>query len=195
MNGNTILLVDDDRLVLSSLGLSLQAAGYKVETASNGEEAIRLCEQATPDLAVLDVRMPGMDGVEVARWMNGHKAIPFIFLSAYSDDGAVMKAIAEGAMGYLIKPVDPPQLLATIRAALARSADHRALREKEEQLNQALAGDRAISTAVGFLISHERLNEKEAFDKLREYARSNRRKLADVAQELVKAAEKMNQLS
>lgn len=192
ISNTKILLVDDDRLVLSTLSSSLQNAGYQVETASSGEAATRLCEHKTPDLAVLDVRMPGMDGVEVARWMGEHTEIPFIFLSAHGEDDVVEKAVASGAMGYLIKPIDPPQLFAMVNAVLERSAEQQMLRTKERQLTQALLGDRAISTAVGILIGRERLSEKQAFELLRKYARSNHSKLADVAHELVETAEKLN---
>ncbi|MCU7933057.1 MAG: response regulator [Candidatus Thiodiazotropha sp. (ex Codakia rugifera)] len=192
VSNTKILLVDDDRLVLSTLSSSLQSAGYQVETASSGETAIRLCEHKTPDLAVLDMRMPGMDGIEVACWMSDRTEIPFIFLSAHGEDDVVEKAVASGAMGYLLKPVDSPQLIAMVSAVLERSAEQQMLRNKERQLTQALSGDRAISTAVGILIGRERLNEKQAFELLRKYARSNHRKLADVAHELVETAEKLN---
>ncbi|MCU7846092.1 MAG: response regulator [Candidatus Thiodiazotropha sp. (ex Monitilora ramsayi)] len=194
MSNAKVLLVDDDRLILSVLVASLKDVGYEVETASSGEAAIGLCQHVTPDLVVLDMRMSGMDGVEVARWIRTHTDIPFIFLSAYGEEELVTKAVTEGAMGYLIKPVDPPQLHAMIHAALERNREYRLLREKEAQLTQALSGDRAISTAIGILISRECLSEQEAFERLRRCARDSHRKLGEVAKELVETAEKLNRI-
>ena len=189
------MLVDDDRLVLASLSPSLQAAGYVVKTATGGQEAIALCQHTPPGLVVLDMRMPGMDGIDVARWLHQNTQIPFIFLTAYGEDDAVEKAVDSGALGYLIKPVDPPQLLAVVKTALQRSAENRLLLQREGQLTQALNADRTVNTAVGILIERERMSEQEAFDRLRNHARSNQRKLPDLARELVQAAEYLNKLS
>lgn len=189
------MLVDDDRLVLASLSPSLQAADYVVKTATSGMEAIALCQQTPPDLAVLDMRMPGMDGIEVARWLQQNTHIPFIFLTAYGEDEAIEKAVDSGALGYLIKPVDPPQLLAGVKTALKRSAENRLLLQREGQLTEALSGDRTINTAVGILIEREHVSEQEAFERLRNQARSNQRKLPDLARELVQAVENLNKLS
>ncbi|MBA1445683.1 MAG: response regulator [Chromatiales bacterium] len=194
MSGTKILLVDDDRLVLSTLGEGLRLAGYEVSEADSGETAIELCSKLHHNLVVLDMRMPGIDGIEVARWLRQNSDIPFIFLSAYGDD-VVDRAVAEGALGYLIKPVDPPQLQAAIRAALGRSAEIRQLREKEGQLTQALSGERTVNTAVGIVAYREGLNEREAFERLRHHARSNHRKLTEVAQDLVNALETLNSVS
>ncbi|MCG8489722.1 MAG: response regulator [Chromatiales bacterium] len=194
MSNAKVLLVDDDRLVLSVLVTNLKEVGYQVEATASGEAAIELCQRVAPDLAVLDMRMPGMDGMAVAKWMRANTDIPFIFLSAYGEEEVVSKAVTEGAMGYLIKPVDPPQLHAMVHAALERSKEYRLLREKEAQLTQALSGDRAISTAVGILISRESLSEQEAFERLRRAARDSHRKLGEVAKELVETSEKLNKI-
>ncbi|MEW8382852.1 MAG: response regulator [Candidatus Thiodiazotropha taylori] len=191
----TIMLVDDDRLVLASLSPSLQAAGYVVKKATSGKEAIDLCQQTPPDLAVLDMRMPGMDGIEVARWLQQNTQIPFIFLTAYGEDNAIEKAVDSGALGYLIKPIDPPQLLAGVKTALQRSAENRLLLQREGQLTEALNGDRTVNTAVGILIEREHMSEQEAFERLRNQARSNQRRLPDLARELVQAVENINKLS
>ncbi|MCG8027829.1 MAG: response regulator [Candidatus Thiodiazotropha endolucinida] len=189
------MLVDDDRLVLASLSPSLQAAGYVVKKATSGKEAIDLCQQTPPDLAVLDMRMPGMDGIELARWLQQNTQIPFIFLTAYGEDNAIEKAVDSGALGYLIKPVDPPQLLAGVKTALQRSAENRLLLQREGQLTEALNGDRTVNTAVGILIEREHMSEQEAFERLRNQARSNQRRLPDLARELVQAVENINKLS
>ncbi len=192
---NKILLVDDDRLILSVLNQVLVSAGYEVFLAETGKEAIELSTEHTPELVVLDMSMPNMDGIEVAKWFRESSRIPFIFLSAYSDEALVEQAVDEGALGYLVKPVDPPQLLAAVRAALVRSQEINNLKATSDQLNFALAGDRAVSTAVGILVYRDHLTEQKAFEKLRQFARSNNRKLSEVAQELISATETMNKIA
>ncbi len=113
-----ILLVDDDPIVLMALSPSLLAANLDVETATSGEAAIEICKKSPPRLAVLDMRMPGMDGLAVARWLREHTEVPFLFLSAYSDEGTVKQAAEAGAMDFLTKPVDPLQLVQIVQQLL-----------------------------------------------------------------------------
>lgn len=187
-----ILLADDDRLALVTLGKGLRQAGYKVLEASSGSQAIKLCQDAKPDLAILDIRMPDMSGLEVAQRIQHHMAIPFVILSAYGDNELVKQAVNYGAVGYLVKPLDVPQLVPSIEAGLQRSAEIRKLRETEKQLNTALSTGRDISTAVGLIMERYRLNNADAFEKLRSFARSQRRKISEIAAEIVQAAEIIN---
>ncbi len=184
-----ILLADDDRLVLSTLGQGLRDAGYEVFEATDGDAAIRVCEDSRPDLAILDMRMPGKTGVEAAHYIRQHTDVPFIFLSAYGDKEVVELAVEEGALGYLVKPLDVPQLVPSIEAALARADELRRLRKSQDDLSTALEGGRETSMAVGVLMERYRLTRDTAFEALRFHARSERRKLAAVASELLNAAE------
>ena len=195
MQSLNILLVDDDRLVLSTLSRGLEAAAYNIATADSGEIALEMCKKGGLDLVVLDMRMPGTDGIDIARWLRINTDIPFIFLSAYGDEDVVDTAVEEGALGYLIKPVEPSQLIAAVKAANSRSLEIRQLREKEGQLSKALSGDRAINTAIGILIQREHLNEKMAFDKIRQIARNSQRNILDVANELIAATLTLNHFS
>ncbi|HHQ40984.1 MAG TPA: response regulator [Chromatiales bacterium] len=186
-----VLVVDDDRLVLATVAGGLREAGYVVDTAESAREARERVEAARPDIALLDVRMPGETGIELARWLRA-RDIPFLFLTAYGDASIVREAVEEGALGYLIKPVDVPQLVAALEAALQRAEDIRRLRETEAQLQRALSGSRYTSMAVGLIMERHRLTEKEAFERLRRFARSQRRKIEDVAEELVRSEELVN---
>jgi response regulator NasT len=190
-----LLVADDDRLVLATLGEGLRQAGYDVVTAASGAEALEAAANGSFDLAILDVRMPGMDGLELARRLHDYTRIPFLFLSAYGDMGLVKQAVGYGALGYLIKPLDVPQIVPSIEAALTRARDIRQLRDTETQLNAALNVEQRTRMAVGVLMERERLDRKAAFDLLRSRARSQRRKLAEVAEELLAAAEKLNEFS
>lgn len=184
-----IVLADDDRLILATLGAGLRSAGYQILEAADGDEAVRLCQTEHPDLAILDVRMPGKTGVEAAREIRAHTRVPCLFLSAYSGKDVVQAAIEEGALGYLVKPVDVTQIVPSIEAAMARAAEGRQLQESETRLNQALAGSRDTATAVGIVMERYRLNRAAAFEALRFHARSQRRKIEDVAAEYVAAGD------
>ena len=192
MSSPKILLVDDDRLILSMLGEGLRAAGYETLQASNGEEAITLAEGQHPDLAVLDVRMPGMSGLQVAAHLREKTRVPFIFLSAYGDMDVVSEGVGYGGLVYLVKPVDVAQLIPAIESALVRAQELRALQDTGAQLNTALAASRSTSVAVGLLMERHRISEAQAFERLRSFARSQRRKVQEVAQEIVDASGLLN---
>lgn len=188
MTTTTLLIADDDRLVLATLAEGLRRAGYAVLEAADGDEAIRLACDHTPDLAILDMRMPGRDGLAVARWLCAHTDCPFLFLSAYGDSEVVDKAVQAGALGYLVKPLDVQQILPSVEAALSRGRELRALLEEEAQLSAALRLGREISMAVGILMAREGLDEQAAFERLRAQARAQRRRLSLLASELVRTA-------
>lgn len=189
-----VLVVDDDRLVLATLAKGLRQWGYEVAEASSGETALKLALETNPDVVLLDVNMPRISGLEVAKSLRAQTMIPFIFLTAYGDGEIVKQATEHGAMGYLVKPVDISQIVPAIEAALARGKELGQLRETETQLSTALANSRETSIAVGILMEREHLDRQSAFDVLRDYARSQRRKIKDVAEELIRAIEFANQI-
>lgn len=180
-----LLIADDDRLVLYSLASGLREAGYEVLEASNADEAIQLCMNNKPDLALLDIRMPGMSGVELGECMSEEYAVPFLFLSAYSDKETVSQATAVGALGYLVKPLDIVQIVPAIEAALARATEFKKLRESSDNLVEALKSSRETSIAVGLVMERYALKEVAAFEVLRSYARSERRRITDVAADVL----------
>lgn len=184
------MLVDDDRVVLSTLCEGLEQAGYRVTAAESAEEAQELLAGGIrPDLAIVDVSMPGCGGLYLAQRLRELDRIPFIMLSAYGDADNVEQAVACGALSYAVKPLDLPQLIPTIEAALARADELHGLRTGQRQLQQALDGDRCINIATGILMVHQQLSREDAFHLLRDTARSQRRKLAELAQAMVQASE------
>jgi len=187
-----ILIVDDDRVILHILAEGLRELGYEVATAVGGAEALQLARETGFDLVVLDMRMPGMSGVEVARELRRDKLASFVFLSAFGDESVVRNAAEAGALGYLVKPVDTPQLVPFIEAAIARGQEIDLLRSTAEQLEQALKVEQKTRTAVGIIMERKGLDRQEAFDLLRTRARSQRRKIGEVADELISAVEGMN---
>ena len=192
MSAHRLLLADDDRLILSTLGQGLRDAGYEILEATDGKAAVHICEISQPDLAILDIRMPGMSGVEAARLIREKTKTPFIFLSAYGDKEVVQLAVQEGALAYLVKPVDIPQIVPTIEAALARSAELSELRQSADNLSSALETNRETSMAVGLIMERYRVGRDTAFKILRNYARSERLKLNQLAANLLSAAETLS---
>lgn len=190
--GAHILIVDDDRLVLATLGHGLRDAGYRVSEAAEGAAALALVSREKPDLALLDVRMPDISGVKLAERLAAEHAVPFMFLSAYGDPDIIQRATELGALGYLVKPLDVPQIIPSIEAALARSAQIRSLTDTGEQLSQALESGRETSIAIGILMERRGLDRDQAFEALRSHARSQRRRIHEIAAEIVDAVEKVN---
>ncbi len=192
-----ILVVDDDRLVLATVTHGLAQAGYAVIDADNGDEAILLARQHKPDLALLDIRMEGMSGFEVAEYLRDHLHVPFMFLSAFADDDTVQKVKALGAVAFLVKPLDIGQILPMVAAALAqlpaRAAQQAAAQAAVPAQAVAVADSPAtldlVALAVGVLMHRYSLQRATALERLRKLAADEQRSLADQAGRLVDAVE------
>jgi DNA-binding response OmpR family regulator len=186
-----ILLVDDDILILGLLSKFLQLAGYDARMASSGQMALDMILESgrEPDLALLDVNMPGMSGLELAKRLQSETTVPVMFLSASDDDDIVRQAAQYGAVGYLVKPIDTARIAPTIKAALARADEIRQLRQSESKLTMALQAGRETGMAVGVLMARLHTDRDTAFRLLRDHARSQQRKINDVAGQLLAAEE------
>ncbi len=193
IDSSKLLLVDDDGQVLSTMGKGLEQAGYDVILANNGKQALKLAEEDVPDLAILDVRMPEMSGFEAAKALK-HMGIPAIFLSAYSEEKLIKQALAEDAMGYLVKPIDVEKAIPMIEAALERSRDLSQLREETQRLDQALQTGNQVNVAVGIIMERNKLDRQSAYELIRSKARSEQRKVKEVAVEILDAWHRINQI-
>ena len=188
-----LLLVDDDRLVLKTLTLGLQQSGYRISNAESSEEAeVFLASGERPDLAILDIRMKGNSGLYLAERLQQLDRIPFVIFSAYSDQAMIDKASQLGALAYLVKPMDIAKLIPSLVAAMARANELLELRTTRQQLQAALDAERNINVAVGITMMQYHLKRSAAFDKLRNAARVQRCKLADLANGIVQAGEALN---
>jgi response regulator NasT len=189
-----ILVVDDDRLVLATVAHGLAQAGYEVIDADNGDEAILLARQHRPDLALLDIRMEGMSGFDVAAYLRDHLKVPFMFLSAFADDETLQKVKALGAVAYLVKPLDIGQILPTVAAAMtqlparAAGAAPKAMAAAPQPADGPAALD-VVAMAVGVLMHRYSLQRATALERLRRLAADEQRSLADQAGRLVDAVE------
>ena len=189
-----ILIVDDDPLLLQFLTEVIGHAGYDTLTAVSGEAALAQVAKGEPDMALLDITMPGMSGLELAARLKATSSVPFMFLSAVDDAESARQAAAHGAVGYLVKPVDAAHLMPAFEAGLARADDILQLRRTETNLNAALAAGRETSLAVGLLMGKFQTDRNTAFEVLRDHARSSRRKINEVADQLLAAEETLNSL-
>ncbi len=140
-----ILTVDDDRVLLARLNAGMRRAGYEVLQARTAEQALELVAQRVPDLALLDISMPDMSGLELAQKLRRETSVPFMFLSSHVDSDIVREASEHGAIGYLVKPVDAKQLVPAVEAALLRAQEIRHLRSIGAELAAALATGRKVS--------------------------------------------------
>jgi AmiR/NasT family two-component response regulator len=191
-----ILLVDDDTLLLDYLSTVLRHAGYETIAATSAPEALQRVAEPDADiaLALLDINMPGMSGLDLAHHLKDHTEVPFMFLSSVDDADTARRAASHGAVGFLVKPVDATRLLPAFESALARADEIRQLRHTEANLNAALAAGRETSLAVGLLMTRFQTDRNTAFEVLRDHARSSRRKINEVAEQLVEAEELLNGL-
>ncbi|WP_395694113.1 response regulator [Piscinibacter sp.] len=185
----TILVVDDDRLVLATLVHGLAQAGYHVIDADNGNDAILLAREHRPDLALLDIRMEGMSGFDVAETLRDKYRIPFMFLSAFSDDATVAQVKALGAVAYLVKPLDIRQIVPAVEAALANVGARRAAAPPAAPVPAPMVLDPVVAMAVGVLMHRYSLTRGAALERLERQAESEQRAPAEQAERLLQAVE------
>ncbi|MCA9309589.1 MAG: response regulator [Phycisphaerales bacterium] len=181
-----ILVADDEHLMATGLTTSLAALGHAViGPVSDGESAIDSARREPPDLAILDIRMPGIGGLEAAKILWEEMGIPTIIISAFSDPTYIEQAQETGVFGYLLKPVSSENLRVTLSIAWARAANQMDNAARISQLERTLAGRRAVEQAKWKLIEERGITEPEAHSMLQKAARNGRRSLAEVAGEVL----------
>lgn len=189
MTAVRLLLVDDEPLILATFRHGLRTRGYDVTLAASGEEALVHAAAARFDLAILDIRMPGMSGLELGRRLHERHDLPCLYLTALGDGDSVAHAVRNGALTYLVKPITVTQLIPAIEAALLRAREMRALADQTVHLDRALDGSRHTSVAIGMLMERHQMTEQQAFETLRAEARRQRRKLEDYCGALIAGQE------
>jgi response regulator NasT len=193
-----ILVVDDDRLVLAMVTHGLSQAGYEVIDADNGDDAILLARQHRPDIALLDIRMEGKTGFDVAQYLREVGHTPFVFLSAFSDNETVAKVKALGALAYLVKPLEVGQIVPTIDAAFSRAQQMKVAEQAQasqaapEPLDDTAIMGALVPLAVGVLMHRFSLTRPEALARLRKLAAAERRSVTAQAERLVLAVEELS---
>jgi two-component system, response regulator PdtaR len=166
-----ILVVDDDRLVLATVTHGLAQAGYEVIDADNGDDAILLARQHRPELALLDIRMEGKSGFDVAEYLRDVCHIPFMFLSAFADAATIAQVEQLGAIAYMVKPLDVGQIVPTVDAAFLRlhSGDAAAVAVPAPEAPKDVLAD-PVPLAVGVLMHRHSLSRAQARQRLQRMA-------------------------
>ena len=189
-----ILVADDEHLVATGLANSAADLGHKiVGIAADGEIAVQIAREQKPDLALLDIRMPKLSGIDAAMLMFSELRIPSIIISAYSDDENVKKihshGEAAGVFGYLLKPVSREQLAVTIGIAIQRATVNGLLLGRVSQLETNLHQRRTVEQAKWILVEKKKVSEPQAHEMLQKLARDRRKPLVEIAQVVVETGE------
>jgi AmiR/NasT family two-component response regulator len=182
----SILIADDESIIRLGLKQILEEAGHTVYAAENGCAAVRLAEGCTPDLVILDIKMPEMDGLEAARVLLERTQVPIIFLTAYGEQELIERAARLPVMGYLVKPIKEAELLAMIEVAAQRFEEHARTARAAAEMEDELASRRTIDRAKGLLMQREGISEIEAYNRLQQRARAERRTLLEAAEEAIR---------
>src|SRR3954452_9412964 len=181
-----ILVAEDETIIRLDLRDLLERSGHEVVAeARDGEEAVALARRHDPELAIMDVKMPRLDGIEAARRMLEERPIPIVMLTAYGQEELVNRAVEAGVFGYLVKPFREQDLVPAIATARARHEELVAVREEAESLGEALAARKAIERAKGILMEKEGLGEGEAFARLRRASQASGRPLRVIAEAVI----------
>ena len=184
-----VVIAEDEAIIRLDLKETLQEEGYEVvgETG-RGDEAVELVRQLEPDLAILDVKMPGLDGLAAAREISGDKKSAVLILTAFSQRDLIEQARDAGALAYLVKPFQRSELIPAVEIALGRHREMRALHDQTQSLEDQLETRKLVDRAKGILMDSHGLSENEAFDWIQKTAMNNRTKAKDIAEQVISGA-------
>jgi AmiR/NasT family two-component response regulator len=181
-----ILIAEDETIIRLDLRDMLTRAGFEVcGEARDGEEAVELARSEQPDLAIMDVKMPKLDGIDAARRILEERPIPIVMLTAYGQEELVARAVEAGVFGYLVKPFREQDLVPALATAQARHDELSAARAEAETLSEALAARKLIERAKGLLMAKESLSEQDAFARLRKASQASGRPLKVIAEAVI----------
>lgn len=181
-----LVVAEDEAIIRLDLVEALGEAGYDVVAeCGRGDEAVDLVARHAPDLALLDIKMPGMTGIEAARAITAHSTTAVVMLTAFSQRGLIDEASDAGAMAYLVKPYQRDELVPAIELAVARRREAAALADQMATLEERFEERKTIDRAKGVLMDRDGLTEADAFQLLQRGAMSGRRKMIDVAREIL----------
>jgi AmiR/NasT family two-component response regulator len=181
-----IVIAEDEALIRLDLKETLEEEGYEVVGAvGRGDEAVELVKELHPDLAILDIKMPGMDGITAAREITSARRAAVLILTAFSQRDLVEQARDAGAFHYLVKPFQTSDLVPAIEMALGRFADMRALEAEVEGTKERLETRRVVERAKGLLMDRDKMAEADAFSFIQKTAMQHRAKMRTVAQQII----------
>jgi response regulator NasT len=183
-----VLIAEDEAIIRLDLKEMLEEEGLLVVgEAADGEAAVRLAAEKAPDLVIMDIKMPGMDGLAAAEKLAETGDAAVLILTAFSQKDLVQRAAEAGAMGYLVKPFQKSDLMPAIEVALARHAQVRALKKESSDLAEQLETRKVLDRAKGKLIDSEGLSEADAFRRIQKQAMDERRSIREVATSILES--------
>ena len=193
MQGNKktlrVVIADNESLIRLDIREMLEDAGHEVVgEAVNGRRAVELAHQHRPDLVLMDIKMPEMDGITAAGKIYTDKIAPVILLTAFSQPDIVEKAKDSGVMGYLVKPVQESQLFPAIEIALSRWQEMQGMEDELAKLKDSLETRKLVDRAKGIIMAAHKLGEQEAYRRMQQYAMQKRVSIKEVAQSIIRAA-------
>ncbi|MGH3587909.1 MAG: ANTAR domain-containing response regulator [Pseudonocardia sp.] len=184
--GLRVLVVEDEALIRLDLTEMLTEEGYVIAgEAGDGEQAVALARELAPDLVIMDVKMPKMDGIEAAGAIVEEKIAPVVMLTAFSQRDLIEQARDAGAMAYLVKPFARHELVPAIELAVSRFAEKRALEDEVATLNERLETRKVVDRAKGLLMTRQNMTEPEAFRWIQRTAMDRRTTMKAVAEAIV----------
>jgi len=185
-----VLIAEDEPIVRMDIKEILEGQDYEVVgEASDGQVAVELARKLKPDVIIMDIRMPNLDGIEAAKILTQEEIAPIIFLTAYSDKELVEKAKEVGVISYIVKPFKESDLFPAIEMAIARFKEFQLLRKEVEDLKDALETRKLVDRAKGLLMDREGLKEHEAFRLIQKASMDKRKPMKEIAQAIILAYE------
>lgn len=191
MQSLRIVIADNESIIRMDLKELLEEAGHTVVgEAADGVKAIELTRRHRPDLVVMDIKMPEMDGITAAKIISNEKIAPVLLLTAFSQKEIVEKAKDSGVLAYLVKPVKEANLFPAIEIALSRFQEFAELERELEEVKNSLETRKILDRAKGILMDAYNLSESEAYRRIQQYSMSKRKSIREVAEAIVEAATK-----
>jgi len=190
MSKRKIVIIDDNadqRFILN--GLLTNIGCDVIGEGKSGLDALELIQKFFPDIILMDIKMPGMDGIEAVTAINQLRPTPVILLTGKKDEETIRRAIEAGVMAYLVKPIREEDLLPTIELAISRFNEFQAVLKENIDLKETIEARKVVEKAKGFLMEKEGLTEKEAFSRIQKISMDRRRPMKEIAEILITALE------
>ncbi len=188
MDRTRVIIADDESLIRMDLREMLGNLGYLVVgEVGDGRSAVNLARELRPDVVIMDIKMPDMDGIDAARILTEERIAPVILLTAYSQKDLVERAKEAGVVGYMVKPFREADLVPAIEVALARFKEFEALHKEVNDLQLALETRKLVDRAKGILMDSQGLSESDAFRKIQKMSMNTRKPMKEVAEAIILA--------
>lgn len=191
--GYRIVIGDDESIIRMDLAEMLEDGGHEVVgEAADGVEALELVRAQKPDIVILDIKMPKLDGIHCAKMINRDGIAPVLLLTAYSQHDIIDKAKDSGVLGYLVKPVSPTNLFPAIEIAISQFKRQQEAEAKIAEMNEKMETRKVIHRAVGILMELYHISEEEGYRRIQQFSMKKRKPLKDVAEAVITSAAKQH---